>query len=504
LIRAATAYRLRRTALAIVALVGFLSAITATTAAIEGHPDAGVVIDKFRRIVSVSTTGFAWRDGIRPNQIVVRRSDADSATGWELFVIGASGPVQSREAPVLEALRGSLPFSIVGLAGGCLALAFLRLNRSWVLPSACLALAGASVPLLLANQPSTATVLALSAAVPAIGVAARFGHQRALAAAILIGSVALVVAWYVAFLAGSGADALEPARRLVALGGTGILMTDRAMQRRPGSVTRLQTFSIAAAAAVVVGGLALVYFGGVPAPAIAIAIVLMLLAAQPLWGTVGRRLELALLSDLRQQVAADVAEEERGRLARELHDAPLQELSAVIRRLELVPGAQEATASLHAIADQLRGVAVDLRPPMLDDIGLASALDFLAEQVTTPGTVVTASIVDTCGLERARRPPEAVEFALYRIVREATANALRHAHAHEVHLEGRIAPDAVDVAVIDDGIGLEADTSSRADGRGRLGISSMRRRAQAIGAELAFDLGHADGPGARISVTWRA
>jgi signal transduction histidine kinase len=214
-------------------------------------------------------------------------------------------------------------------------------------------------------------------------------------------------------------------------------------------------------------------------------------------------MELALMSDLRQQVAADVAEEERGRLARELHDAPLQELSAVIRRLELVPGAAAEATSLQAVADQLRGVAIDLRPPMLDDIGLGAALDFLAEQVSTPGVLVTADLVDEMSLDHDSRPPSAVEAAIYRIVREAVTNALHHAHAGSINISGHIEKRRIDLVVEDDGVGIGREAGRRASGRGRFGLASMRRRAQAIGAELAVEPRSDGTSGTHVSVRWR-
>jgi signal transduction histidine kinase len=503
LLRIADAHRLRRTALAAVAVGGFLAATVATTAAIEGHADAGVVIDSSGRVERVSATGFAWRDGVRPGQEVISSSpaDAEDGYGWRLVVRGDKGPITSREAPVLEALRGSLPFALVGLGAGCLAIGFLRLNRNWALPSASLALAGASLPLFLANQPVTPSVLALSALVPSMALAWRLRRSRGVAIVAAVTTIALVALWLRTYLDGLAVDPLEQTRRVLALGGTGILMADRAVQRRPTRLGPLKALSVASAVALVATGLALVYFAGFPAPIIAIAIVLVLLAFQPVRQVLGRRLELALLSDLRQHVAADVAEEERGRLARELHDVPLQELAAVIRRLELVPQAEDETSSLRAIADQLRTVAIDLRPPMLDDLGLGAALDFLAEQVTTPGTHVTPSFQDTTGLDRESRPPAAVEFALYRIAREAVGNALRHARATHISIAGQIASTAIDLTISDDGIGLPSNALRRASGRGRLGLSSMRRRAQAIGADLSIE---GDALGTHVAVTWRA
>jgi signal transduction histidine kinase len=421
-------YRLRRTALAAIAFVGFISAMAATSAAIEGHADAGVVIDSSDRVEAVSRTGFAWRDGIRPGQHVVSSSKSDAVDGWALETIGPSGKILSREAPVVEALQDSLSFALVGLAGGCLAIAFLHLNRAWVLPTASLALVGASAPLFLANQLLTGPVLGSAALVPGFGVAYRFRGNPAVGSAIALAVAGLTVAWANSYLNGAPTDSLEEARRAVSIGATGLLMADRAVRNRPMRVTSLQAVGLVLAAVLISVGLGLVYFSAFPAPLIAIAIVLALVAFQPLRSLLGRRLELALMADLRHHVAADVAEEERGRLARELHDAPLQELAAV------------------------------------------------------------------------SRPPAAVEFALYRIAREAVANALRHARASNVQIEGSIALDAVDLAVIDDGIGLLSGEWRRASGRGRLGLASMRRRAQGIGAELSI---HGDRSGTRVSVSWR-
>lgn len=497
------AYRLRRTALVAVACAAFVAAIVAIAAA-EGYPYAGVFVGDDGRIASVSATGFAWRDGLRPGQQVVRSSDADSELGWSIVVATPQGEVISREAPVLALLRGSLPFALASLAAGCLAVAFLRLNRSWSLPSACLGLAFASLPLFIANQPSTTAVLVLSAGVPAVALTARLRSRRRLAACFALAAVVVLAAWLTAFLQGISSDLLEDGRRVLALGGTGFLIADRAMVQRPSRVEPRQALWFLAAAALLGGGLVLIYFAIFPAPLIAVAMVLGLLALQPVRSAFGRKVELALLSDLRQQVAADVVEEERGRLARELHDAPLQELSAVIRRLELVPEASAEAASLRAVADQLRSVAIDLRPPMLDDIGLGAALDFLAEQVTTPGTVVEARLDDATELDRDSRPPTSVEFAIYRILREAVTNSLHHARARTITVAGTIAKNDIDLTVEDDGVGIDDGDSQRASGRGRLGLASMRRRAQAIGAELSVEARPGGAGGTRTSLRWRA
>lgn len=503
LLRPGMSYTLRRTALAGIALVALGVAIGATTTAIEGHADAGIDVES-GYVVAVSTTGFAWRDGIRPGQRVIDSARADADEGWFIVTQGSGGQVESREAPVLAALRNSLLFALVGLGAGCLGFVFLRTNRDWCLPMASLALACASVPLLLANHFLAAPTLLLAGAVPAIWAAWRLRRRRWLAAGVAVAAGAVLGGWLFTYTSGLPAGELEQARRAMALGGTGLLMAERAANNRPARPIRwlsLESISVVVGAAVLVTGLALVYFAGFPAPLIAVAMVLGLLAAPAVRAALGRRLEAALMADLRAQVTADVAEEERGRLARELHDAPLQELSAVIRRLELVPGAESESSSLRGIADQLRSVSIDLHPPMLDDIGLPAALDFLAEQCDSPETAVFARLEDKTGLERSNRPPAAVEFALYRIVREAVNNALSHAKARNVALTGSISPTIISLSIVDDGIGVQPDAPRRASGRGRIGIGSMRRRAQAIGAELNIEGTPA---GTRVLVEWRA
>jgi signal transduction histidine kinase len=502
--RAELDYRLRRTALVVLALTAFGLALAGATVAFEGHADAGVVVDSSGTVASVSTTGFAWRDGVRPGQRVLATSRADSVDGWSIETEGPAGPILSREQPLVDALRSSLPFGLLGLGCGCLGLIFLRGNREWVLPATCLALVGASIPLQLANDTLSAPALLLAAVAPAWWATWRLRDHPLVAALVALGCGTILVLWASAHFSGANDAAIDHARRAVALGGAGLLMVDRAVQSRParlGHVSPLQLMWILGAGAAIAVGLALVSFGSFPAPIVAFVVVLGLLMARPLGSMIGRRVEMALMADLRAHVAADVAEEERGRLARELHDTPLQELSAVIRRLELVPDAQAETASLHAVADQLRSLAIDLRPPMLDDLGLGAALDFLAEQSSSDGVHVVHEIADSTGLEPGSRPPPAVELAMYRIAREAVTNALHHATATAVRISASIDKAAIDLLISDNGSGLSRDMTQRASGRGRLGITSMRRRAQAIGAEFAID---GAAPGTRISVTWRA
>jgi signal transduction histidine kinase len=248
-----------------------------------------------------------------------------------------------------------------------------------------------------------------------------------------------------------------------------------------------------------VAALAIVYLA-TPAPLAAVLGLVALLGVPPLWSLVGPRIERALMADLRELAAADAAEEERARIARELHDVTLQGLSAAIRRLELVPQARPEADSLRAIADELRAVTIELRPPMLDDLGLGATLDYLAEQASGTDVVVGTTIADETGIDVGSRPPAAVELALYRIAQEALTNALRHARAREVRITARIARRSIEMEVADDGIGLRPEVQRRAVTQGRLGLPSMRRRARAIGGDLSID---GTPQGTTVTVTWR-
>jgi len=235
-------------------------------------------------------------------------------------------------------------------------------------------------------------------------------------------------------------------------------------------------------------------------PVVAGALLLGAVLLVPAWRRwFAGRAERMLLSDLREQARLDAAEAERAHLARELHDVPLQQLAGIIRRLELLPEARAESDELRTVAEQLRGVATELRPPVLDDLGLAPALEFLAEAASTDEVAVVAEVGDRTCLEAGGRPPPTVELAVFRVAQEAVTNALRHAAPTQVRLAGEVAADRVTLAIIDDGRGLDEAEARAAGRRGRLGLASMRRRAEAIEAELDI---HGSEKGTRVAIRW--
>ncbi|HET9051417.1 MAG TPA: sensor histidine kinase, partial [Candidatus Dormibacteraeota bacterium] len=193
-------------------------------------------------------------------------------------------------------------------------------------------------------------------------------------------------------------------------------------------------------------------------------------------------------------------EEERRRVSRELHDEANQTLAALMATADLAeaqaegvgdPALVATVARLRRLAsttlDGLQRLALELRPPALDEFGLVPALSrHVAER--TAGTALRADVA-TEG--RRRRLPEAVEAALYRIAQEALANSQKHSGARTVHLRLRFATDAVRLDVSDDGAGFDPlaledglEAEGVAAGRSRLGLAGMRERASIVGGTV--------------------
>lgn len=235
-----------------------------------------------------------------------------------------------------------------------------------------------------------------------------------------------------------------------------------------------------------------------------------LATVQAVGGLVGVALENATLREVmlaqqdRLRALADGAvrarEEEARRIAHELHDEAGQLLASVHIALdELVaqaPERSEALQRIHALLDrvegQLRRLSRELRPTILDDLGLGPAVEWLAQGVSErTGVSIT---VDAPIL----RLPSAMETALYRIVQEAVTNAIRHAGAR--HMEIRVwQEDAmVHAAVRDDGRGFDAEATMARRGERGLGLLGMRERLDALGGR--FELRSAPGHGTEVSV----
>lgn len=170
-------------------------------------------------------------------------------------------------------------------------------------------------------------------------------------------------------------------------------------------------------------------------------------------------------------------ETERRRLARDVHDQLGQTLAVlklhVQHRLPQDPGLRECDRLLDEAIATARRIAADLRPPLLDDLGLAAALQQLSQRL---GLNVTVRVQDD-HLLTARQSEQ-----LFRIVQEALTNVSRHAQAEHVYIEGGAAGTHYLLAVEDDGVGVDAAPPRP----GALGMLGMRERAQLAGGECRW------------------
>ena len=177
-------------------------------------------------------------------------------------------------------------------------------------------------------------------------------------------------------------------------------------------------------------------------------------------------------------------EEERRRIAQDIHDDPIQVMSALDLRLrmlaekpdEITPGdLEELEAIVAASVERLRSLLFELWPTALEHEGLAASLRLYLDHTATL-TGWTIELID----ELETEPPSEVRSVLYRIAQEAIVNARKHAEAHTVRLTVAGAGDGVVVRISDDGVGFDTADTSRPR-RGHLGLSTMAERAELLG-----------------------
>jgi len=200
-------------------------------------------------------------------------------------------------------------------------------------------------------------------------------------------------------------------------------------------------------------------------------------------------------------------EDERKRIARELHDETTQNLVVISRRLEslsllsdqLPAAAQERiTALQELLSETMRGVrrfVHDLRPPMLDHLGLVASVEALASDLWVNNGIQATVRVDG----ETRRLKSEEELLLFRIAQEALGNIRRHSGATKVDLQMDFRADQVCLSVSDNGCGFSVP--GRVDdyvSQEKLGLTGMNERARTLGGELEID--SAPGRGTRIMV----
>jgi signal transduction histidine kinase len=183
-------------------------------------------------------------------------------------------------------------------------------------------------------------------------------------------------------------------------------------------------------------------------------------------------------------------EDERRAISRELHDDIGQTLGALKIGLHRLTSASPADAAPLVLGcleaaeqalEKVRLLAMDLRPPQLDQLGLGDALEWLAQRQSA---VCGVPIICELGGFEAR-PPSPVESACYRIVQEALNNAARHAAASRVTIEVESDGTSTRLVVNDDGVGFDVDAARvRVVRTGSMGLIGMEERAQLAGGRL--------------------
>jgi two-component system, NarL family, sensor histidine kinase UhpB len=175
-------------------------------------------------------------------------------------------------------------------------------------------------------------------------------------------------------------------------------------------------------------------------------------------------------------------EDERRRIARELHDDTAQVLFAQLIRLSALKDSEDV--AVHALAESLermtsealesvRRLALELRPPALDDLGLLAALGDLAQRFSDQ----LGAPVDYLPRGNRERLSPDVELVLYRVAQEALTNVAKHAAATAIWIDLDRGPDAVSVSIRDNGIGFDPRLTVASDGRGLgLGMFGMEER----------------------------
>jgi len=191
------------------------------------------------------------------------------------------------------------------------------------------------------------------------------------------------------------------------------------------------------------------------------------------------------------QLITKAQEEERKRIARELHDDVSSSLLLLIQHLDtLIPSSgsrqsqalKEEVETLRSRAvealGQLRRCAQDLRPRILDDLGLVAALEWMTEDMGKNYGVMAH--VEVTGTERGL--PVAVQILLFRIAQEALSNIRRHAEASKVTVKLGFGDDSITMTVSDNGKGFEVpERIGDLLNAGSLGIMGMSERAQLLG-----------------------
>lgn len=508
--------RLRAWMPAALVLTSLLVAGLAAWSAATLVPEADAVdVGQDQRVGHVLPGGQAWQAGVRPGQPALSLTFGPAPGAWRLEVADAQGTVRALTSEgELALLRQTLPLALVALLLAVLGLPLLPARRELAAAVALGGTALASVPVGATNSPfgSTLVLAGLPLATAAwLGVARVEPRVRVLA----MGLVVVAAAWLVARLALPALfDLAESARQVATLAGLAVAIAAAAPWRswaeRRAAADAPRALDVASLA-VLAGGIGLATAMQVPVPLIVVGAVsaagAYLLARTRLAAIV----EHLATDGIRARAMLAVAEEERSRIAGEIHDGPLQALGIVAAGLRDGGSREDALALLDEAGLELRAICAAMHPSVLDDLGLHAALGWLVHQVRVrldadldlrlalDDLAGRAGEVDGTGVAR---PPAAVELAVFRVAQEAISNAVVHAGASVIQVGGHVGARSVHLEIRDDGRGILPAELRAATRAGRLGLGGMRLRASSIGAQLR--IAPVEPHGTVVSLTWSA
>jgi PAS domain S-box-containing protein len=188
----------------------------------------------------------------------------------------------------------------------------------------------------------------------------------------------------------------------------------------------------------------------------------------------------------------EVQEAERRNLARELHDEIGQILTLVSINLRTIDGTGGAAARqrlddsidiVDQLIQQVRALSLDLRPSMLDDLGLGPALRWFADQHTR-----RTGIQIRLSMHLESRLSSALETACFRIIQEGISNVVRHADAEHVWITLAQTEESIELAIQDDGVGFDLDEARQSAMRGSsAGLLGMQERVRLLGGQIDID-----------------
>jgi len=204
---------------------------------------------------------------------------------------------------------------------------------------------------------------------------------------------------------------------------------------------------------------------------------------------------IATRATLQRDLVVAATEAERARVAADIHDDALQELTLLVHRLDAA-GDSEGADIARTVSDRLRAICGDLRLPILDDLGVGPALDWLVLRIERlAGGEVRLERAD------ATRPPADVELAFFRVAQEALSNAVKHGEA-PILVRYSTTTGGASLSIDDAGPGIEPDAGETSGRAGHFGLLNMQQRAEAIGAIL--DVRRWPSGGTHVALDWRA